>query len=99
MLNVRISYRPPSYWRILFWSGGHPRQFSRLKKFRALVVPRGGYRRETIIQGILKPMGVLPNGQSCSRRKGDVTEAPVHVPIQKNSTYVQMVRRSIYKTR
>ena len=28
-----------------------------------------------------------------------VTEASVHVPIQRNSTYIQTVRRSIYKTR
>ena len=42
MLNVHLSYKPPISCRILFHSGGCPRQFSHLKTFRALVVPSGG---------------------------------------------------------
>ena len=42
LLNVHLNYKPTNYWRILFWSGGRPMQFSCLKKFRALVVPGGG---------------------------------------------------------
>ena len=45
------------------------------------------------------PTGVLPNGQSCLRRKVDVTGLPAYAPIQRNSMYVQTVRRSIYTTR
>ena len=51
MLNVNLSYNPTSSWRILFRYGGYPRQFSRLKKFRALVVPGGGCRKGIILQG------------------------------------------------
>ena len=94
MLNMNLSYKTPSPWRIVFWSVGCPRQFSRLKKSRALVVPSGGCRKGIIIQGILMPTGVLPIGQSCFRIKGDVTGASLHVPNQRNITYVQTVRRS-----
>ena len=38
-------------------------------------------------------------GHSGLRIKGDVTGASVHVTIQRNITYVQTVRRSIYETR
>ena len=41
MLNVHLSYKPSSSWRILFWSGGYPRQFNHLKMFRVMVVPGG----------------------------------------------------------
>ena len=41
MLNMHLNYKPPSTWRILFQSGGLPRQFIRLKIFRVLVVPVG----------------------------------------------------------
>ena len=50
ILNVHLSYKPPSSWRVLFWSGGLPGQFSRLKKLRTLVVPDGGCRKGVIIQ-------------------------------------------------
>ena len=49
MLNVHLSYKPSSSWRILFRSEGYSRQFSRLKKFRALVVPVGGFCKGIII--------------------------------------------------
>ena len=51
MLNVQLSYKPTSSWRILFRYGGRPRQFSRLKKFRSLVVTGGGCHKGVIIQG------------------------------------------------
>ena len=85
MLNVHLSYKPPSSWRILFRSEGYPRQFSRLKKFMTLVVPDGGFCKGIIIQVILTPMGVLPNGQSRLRIKVDLTGAYVHTPRQRNS--------------
>ena len=50
MLNIHLSYNPTTSWRILFHSGGCPRQFSRLKKFRALVVPGGGWHKGIILQ-------------------------------------------------
>ena len=99
MLNMQLSYKPPSPWRIMFLSRGLPRKFSCLKKFRALVVPVGGCCKGIIIQGIMTPTGVLPNGQSCLRRKVDATGASIHAPRQSNSTYVKTFRRSIYKTR
>ena len=49
-LNVKLSYKPPSYWRILFWSRICPRQFIYLKIFRALVVPGGGCCKGIILQ-------------------------------------------------
>ena len=51
MFNSHLTYKPPSSWRILFQYGGIPMQFSHLKKFRALVVPLGGYCKGIIIQG------------------------------------------------
>ena len=99
MLNMHIVYNPPSTWSIMLKSGGRPSQFSRMKKFRALVVPGGGYRKGVIIQVIMTPMGVLTNGQSCLRRKGDATGASFHDPIHRNITYVYKVRSYIYKTR
>ena len=51
MFNVHLIYKPPSYWRIPFQSGESPRQFSRLKIFRALVVPDGGLCKGVIIHG------------------------------------------------
>ena len=62
MLNVHLNYKPPSSWRILFLSGGYPRQFSRLKKFRALVVPGGVFHKGTII-----PERQLNRRFSCGR--------------------------------
>ena len=64
--------RPPSSFRILFWSGGCPRQLSRPKEFRALVVPGGGNRKGVILQVIMTPTGVLQNGLSLLIKKGDV---------------------------
>ena len=98
MLHLHLSYKTPRSWRILFRSGGHPRQFSRLKKFRALVVPGGGFRKG-ITQGMQLPSGLPVIGQSCLRRKGDVIWVSVHSPIQRNSTYVHTVRMYIYETR
>ena len=98
-MNMHLSYKPPSPCRIMFWSGGRPRQFSHQKNFRYLVVPSGGFRKGKILQGRQLPPGLPVIVQSCLRRKGDVTEASVHAPIQVNSTYVQTVRRSIYETR
>ena len=98
MLNIHLSYNPPSSCRIMFRSGGVPRQFSRLKKFRALVVPSRGCHKGIILQIIMIPTGVLPNVNSFLRRKGDVTGAYIHAPRYRDSPYVQMVRRSIYET-
>ena len=89
MLNVQLSYKLPSSWSILIQYGICPRQFSLLKKFRALVFPRGGYHKEIIVQGIMVPTGVLPNVQSCLIIKWYVMGESVHAPIQ----------RSIYETR
>ena len=91
-------YKPLSYWRILLRSGGCTRQFSRLKIFRALLVPVGGYRKGLIFQGSQLPSGLPVIGHSCLIRKGDVTGASVHAPRLRNSTYVQMVRHYIYDT-
>ena len=59
MLNLHLSYNPPSYWSILFQYGGRPRYFSRLKKVRALVVPGGGCCKGIIIQGVMPHTVVL----------------------------------------
>ena len=61
--------------------------------------PGGDCRKKINFQIIMTPMGVLPNVQSCLRKKVDVTGASVHAPRQINSTYVHTVRRSIYETR
>ena len=95
MLRVHLSFKPPNYWRILFWSGGIPRQFSYLKKSMTLVVPGEGFHRGIIIQVILTPRGVLLNGKLCLIRKGYVKGAPIHAPRYRNSPYGQMVRQSI----
>ena len=63
MLNVHISYKPLSYWRILFWSGVRTMQFNNIKNFRALVVPVRVFRKGKILQGILMPTGLIPNEQ------------------------------------
>ena len=62
MLNIHLSYKPPSSCRILLLSGRISRQVSCLKKFRSLVVPGGGFHKGVIIKEILTPRGVLPNG-------------------------------------
>ena len=98
MSNVHLSYKPNSSRRILFWYGGHPRKFSCLKKFRALVVPSGGYHEGIIIQGMQMSSVLLVIGQSSLRRKGDATGASIHATRQRYSTYVHKVGRYIYKT-
>ena len=62
ILNEHLSYKPTSYWGVLFWSGVCPRQFSRLKRFRALVVPGGGCHKWIILQG-----GQIKRRFSCGR--------------------------------
>ena len=99
MLNVHQSYKPPISLRILFQYGGYPSKSSCMKIFRDLVVPGGGCCKGIIIQLIMTPTGVLPNGQLCLRIKGDVTGASIHAPIHSNSMYVQKIRPSIYNTR
>ena len=73
MSNINLNYKPPSYCRVFVWSGGCPRQFNCLKKFRDLVVPGGVFCTGIILQIILTPTGFLPNGQSFLIIKGDVT--------------------------
>ena len=97
MFNVNLSYKPLGYWRIVFWSEGHPSEFSCLEKFRSLVVPSRGCRKGVCIQGIIMPTGVLPNGQLCLYRKGEVTVVYLHAPRKSNITYVQTVRGYLYK--
>ena len=50
-MNVHLNYKTISSWRILFQSGGRPRQFSRPECFRALVIPGGVFSKGTILQG------------------------------------------------
>ena len=85
-MNVHLSYKPPSSLGVLFWYGGSPRQFSHIKRFRFLVVPVRGFRKRIIVQVIMTPTVVLPNGYLCLRIKGGVTGESVHAPIQRNST-------------
>ena len=99
LLNGHLGYNPTIYWRILFRSGGRPRQFSILKFFRDLADPGGVYCKGIIVQGMHLPSGLPVTGQSCSRRRGDVMGASVHEPRQRNSSYGQTVIWSIYKTR
>ena len=98
-MNVLLSYKPPSSWRILFWSGGCPSNFIHLKKFRSLVVPNGGCREGIIIQGRHLPSYLPVIGYSCLRIKRYADGVSVHAPIQRNISYTQVFRRSIYKTR
>ena len=98
MLNLHLSYKNPISWRILFCSRGYTRKFSRMKKFRALMVPGGGCHKGIIIQGIMTTTGVLPNGKSCLIRRGDLIGAYFHEIIQRNSMYVYMLIWSIYDT-
>ena len=97
-MNLHLSYMNPISYRILFWYGWRSRQFSCLEKFFSMVVPGGGCRKGIIRQGILTPTGVLPNGQWLLRIKGDVTGAYLQAPRERNVTYVQIIRRYIYKT-
>ena len=99
MLNIHLSYKPPSSWRILFLSGGCPRKFSRLKKFRDLVVPGLGFRKGIIIQGEAADLRFTCNRPVMPENKMDVTVVSVHAPRKRNNSYVKTFRKSIYKTR
>ena len=99
ILKFHLSHKPPSSGRMLFWSGGIPRQSSRLKKFRDLVVPGGVWHKGIMLQVILTLTGVLTYGQPWLRIKGGVAVASVHAYIQRNNTYVMTARRNIYETR
>ena len=99
MLNVFLSHKPLSSWRILFWYEGHFSQFNRLEKFRALVVPDGGCRKGVILQGGQLHSGLPVIDHSYLRRKGDVVISSVHATIQRNILYVHMVIWSIYDNR
>ena len=70
MFNVHLGYKPPSSWRKLFRYGGYPRQFSRLKKIRSLLVPGGGFCKGTILPGGQQKRSFHLIGQSCLRKKG-----------------------------
>ena len=87
MLKVQLNYKPPSSWRILFRSERRPRQFSCLKKFKALVVPGGGCRKGIFLQWRHLTSYLSIIGQSCLRIKKDVTGASVHATTQRNSSY------------
>ena len=99
MLNVNLSYKPPSSWRILFHYGGRSSHFSCLITFKSLVISVGGFRTDIILQVILTPKQVLPNGQLWLKIKGGVMGYFVHAPIYMNIPYWQTVIRSIYKIR
>ena len=99
MLNVHLSYKPPSSWRKLFWSGGRPKQFIFPKKIRSLVVPRGRCRKGMIIQGIQLNRRLSCGRWSCLRRKWYIREEYVHVPRKRNSPYIKMARWTTYETR
>ena len=99
MLNVHLSYKPLSYWRILFRSGGFSRQFSCMKRFRSLVVPGRGCRKDAIIQGIKLKRRFSYGSRSCLRIKGDVTGVSFHSYRPRNGPNIQVSRRSIYDTR
>ena len=51
MFNVHLSYKPPSYGRILFRLERRPGKFSCIKKFRDLVVSGRFFCKGKIIQG------------------------------------------------
>ena len=50
------------------------------------------------MQGIMTPTGVLQNGLSLLRIKGDVIGASIHATIYIYSTYAHTGRRYIYDT-
>ena len=99
MLNAHLPYKPPSSYRIIFWYGGCPRQFSHLEKFSALVNPRGVCHKEIILQGMQLTSGFPLIVQSFLIRKGDLTGSPDHAPIQNNSLYRQPFIWCLYKNR
>ena len=99
LLNLHLSYKPPSFWSIMFWSGGNPRYFNHLKRFRYLTYPVVVYFEGIIIQGRQLPSGLPVVVHSWLRRKWGVMGASVHTPIQMYIMCVHTVRRSIYDTR
>ena len=88
MLNVHLSYKPPSFWSI-FWSGERPSKLIFLKIFRFLVVPGGGLRKGIIIQGVCLKHRFSCARWSCLIRKGDTTGSSVYAPRQSNIPYGQ----------
>ena len=49
MLDMHLSYNPPSSWGILFRSEGIPKKFSYKKNSRHLLIPGGCLRKKTIM--------------------------------------------------
>ena len=99
ILNYHISYKPPSYWRVLFSSGGHFRQFSCMKKFRYLVVPRGGCCKKKILQGIQLKHTFSYGRWSFLIRKLDLMGSSVHTSRPRNSSYEKTDIWNIYETK
>ena len=63
------------------------------------MVPGWCFLNGVILQGRQIPSVLPVIGQSCLGRKGGVTWASIHAPIQRNSMYVHTVRQYIYETR
>ena len=95
MLNVHLSYKPPGSWRILFWSGGYPRKFSLVKKFRAFVVLDGGCRKEITLHEMQ-----LNRRFSCGRPvmpdKKRVYNGNVYPCTQTEEYYVHTDSKTVY---
>ena len=89
MLNVHLSYKPTIYWRIMFWSGGHPIQFSCLKIFRSMLVAVDGCLKEVLLKGIQINLNFSCERPVIIEKKGCVTGSPVHAPKHSNSPYGQ----------
>ena len=93
-----LIYKPTSSWRVLVWYGGCPKQFSHLKKFRAVTDPSEVFCKGEIIQGRKMPSGLTVIGQSCSIRKEGVMGDSASAPRLINIPYVHTVIQSIYET-
>ena len=78
MLNLHLSYKPPSSCRVLFRSGDCHRKVSCLKKFRAPVFPVRGCRKRIIIQGVQLKQRLSCVRQLFFRSKGNVTGESLH---------------------
>ena len=98
MLNVNLSYKPPSSWRILSRPGGCPRQFSCQKLFRSLTDPGGAYRKGVILQGRRLFSGLPVLFKSCLIIIVYIMVADVYAPRQRNSPFGQTSRQYIYRT-
>ena len=70
-----------------------------MKNFIDLTDPGRAFNKGITLQGMHLPSVLPVIGQSWLRRRGYVTGAAVHVPRQRNSTYVQTVIQYIYETR